>query len=55
VRRRRVLDRDGIDIAPHLTQFLLDEAALFARERTRDRADVIVDGTGARAPEIRPG
>ena len=44
VRMRRGLDRDGDDFAPHWEQWATDEAVLFARERTRQRADVVVDG-----------
>ena len=32
---------------------MADERALFARERIRERADVVVDGTGARPPVVR--
>jgi hypothetical protein len=46
VRMRRGLDRDGEAFAPHWEQWASDEAALFARERTRDRADLVVDSTG---------
>ena len=45
VRMRRGLDRDGEAFAPHWEQWASDEAALFARERTRDRADLVVDST----------
>jgi hypothetical protein len=41
----RGIERDGDAFAPHWEQWAKDEAALFARERTRERADVIVDGT----------
>ena len=47
VRLRRGLERDGDAFAPHWEQWAADEAALFARERTRERADVVVDGTRA--------
>lgn len=46
VRMRRGLERDGDAFAPHWERWAQDEAALFARERTRERADVVVDGTG---------
>jgi uridine kinase len=46
VRMERGLDRDGDAFAPHWEQWARDEADLFARERTRERADVRIDGTG---------
>lgn len=46
LRMRRGLDRDGEVFAPHWEQWAADEALLFARERTRERADVVVDGSG---------
>lgn len=42
VRRARGLARDGDDFAPHWQQWAADEAALFARDRTRDHADLVV-------------
>lgn len=45
VRLRRGLDRDGDAFAPHWEQWAHDEDELFARERTRERADLRVDGT----------
>ena len=44
-RLRRGLERDGDAFAPHWEQWARDEQDLIARERTRDRADVVVDGT----------
>jgi uridine kinase len=44
-RLRRGLERDGDAFAPHWEQWARDEQDLFAREHTRERADVIVDGT----------
>ena len=44
-RLRRGLERDGDTFAPHWEKWASDEDELFARERTRQRADVIVDGT----------
>lgn len=41
VRRARALARDGDDFAPHWEQWAADEAALHARERTRERADLV--------------
>jgi hypothetical protein len=37
----------------HWRQFMIDERALFARDRSHERADVLVDGTGVRAPVLR--
>ncbi|MBV9830546.1 MAG: 4-amino-4-deoxy-L-arabinose transferase [Marmoricola sp.] len=45
VRLRRGLERDGDAFAPHWEQWARDEEALFERERTRERADLVVDGT----------
>jgi uridine kinase len=42
----RSVVRDGEALRPRLLQWMRDEDTLLARERTRDRADVIVDGTG---------
>jgi len=44
LRMERGLARDGDAFAPHWEQWARDEADLFARERTRERADVVVDG-----------
>ncbi len=48
LRLRRGIDRDGEAFAPHWEQWARDETELFTRERTRERADVIVDGTAPR-------
>jgi len=45
LRMERGLARDGDDFAPYWEQWAADEADLFAKEGTRERADVIVDGT----------
>ena len=45
LRMRRGLERDGDAFAPHWEQWAADEDALFAREQTRARADVVIDGT----------
>ena len=42
-RMRRGLERDGDTFAPHWEQWAADEAELFAREGTRERADLVVD------------
>ena len=44
-RMRRGLDRDGDAFAPHWEQWARDEEAVFTREQTRARADLLVDGT----------
>ena len=44
VRRTRGLERDGAAVAAHWDRFVRDETALFAREDTRDRADLVLDG-----------
>lgn len=44
-RMRRGIERDGDAFAPYWEKWADDEAGLFAREQTRERADVVVDGT----------
>jgi uridine kinase len=44
LRMERGLARDGDAFAPYWTQWAADEAAVFAREQTRERADVHIDG-----------
>jgi uridine kinase len=44
VRKGRALTRDGDVFAPYWEQWAADEARVLAREGTRDRADVVVDG-----------
>jgi len=44
VRMERGIARDGDAFAPHWRQWAADEAAVFVRERTRERADVHIDG-----------
>ena len=46
LRLRRCVDRDGEGLRDRLVRWMADEQELFARERTRQRADVLVDGTG---------
>ncbi len=46
MRVARGIARDGEAVLPKWLQWMHDEDALFARERTRRRADVVVDGTG---------
>jgi len=53
LRLERGLARDGEEMREHWLQFVEDERALFAAEGTRERADVVVDGTGRTAPLLR--
>ena len=46
LRLRRGMARDGEAMRPQWLAWMEDEQALFSRERTRARADAIVDGTG---------
>jgi uridine kinase len=48
VRLTRGLDRDGAHLRDHWEAWRDREEAMFARERTRERADVVVDGLGRR-------
>lgn len=45
VRLQRGLTRDGEHLRDHWLQFLADEQQVHERDRTRERADVVVDGT----------
>jgi hypothetical protein len=58
LRRTRGLARDGEALAPYWDAFVPDEDRLHARERTRERADVLVDGvsgaTRSRDEAARP-
>ncbi len=47
LRLRRGLERDGAGLRERWEQWMADEDDLFAREGTAQRADVLVDGTGA--------
>lgn len=51
LRRERGLTRDGEAIAPQWDGWMRQEDAHFAGQRTADRADVLVDGTGGRSAE----
>ena len=53
LRLARGMARDGWAMEPRWRQFMLDETAMFDRDRTRERADVLVDGTGATPPVVR--
>jgi uridine kinase len=51
LRMARGLERDGAALAEHWEQWARDEEALFAREHTRQRADLILDGrVGSASP-----
>jgi uridine kinase len=45
VRKKRALDRDGETFAPHWDAWAAQEDAMLARERTPDRADLVVSVT----------
>jgi hypothetical protein len=44
LRLERGVARDGPGVAEHWAQWTHDEQAVFVRERTRERADVVLDG-----------
>ena len=44
VRKKRTLDRDGDTFAPYWDMWAAQEDAMLARERTPERADVVIDG-----------
>jgi uridine kinase len=46
LRLARGIERDGQQVLPRWLVWMDDEDYMFARERTRQRADVVVDGTG---------
>ncbi|MBM7787412.1 nucleoside/nucleotide kinase family protein [Tenggerimyces flavus] len=49
VRYRRAIERDGEGFRPYWDAWAADEDLHFARERTAERADVVVDGDSALA------
>lgn len=53
LRLARGLERDGPQVREHWLTWMEDEEAVHAREHTRERADVLVDGTGASPPVLR--
>ena len=53
LRLERGLARDGADAREHWLTWMADEAAHFARERTRERADVRLDAFGGAASPSR--
>lgn len=54
LRLARGLARDGVHMEPEWREFMPAEREIFARDRTFERADVLVDGTGRRPPVLRP-
>jgi uridine kinase len=52
LRLARGLERDGPELMPHWQRWLVAERRLHAREGTRERADVVVDGSGRSAPGV---
>jgi uridine kinase len=48
VRKKRALDRDGATYAPHWDMWAAQEDAMLARERTPERADLVIGGTALR-------
>ncbi|GEL94190.1 uridine kinase [Cellulomonas composti] len=50
LRLERGLDRDGDEARPQWLQWIRDEAEHFVRERTRERADIALDGFGRMTP-----
>lgn len=50
LRLRRGVERDGDAFAPHWERWARQEATLFARDRTRERADLRVDGRDGSVP-----
>lgn len=52
LRLARGIERDGEGLREQWDAWMHDEADLFARERTEERADVLVDGTGQHPPTV---
>jgi uridine kinase len=52
VRKKRALDRDGETFAPYWDYWAAQEDAMLARERTPERADVLIDATNGNV--LRP-
>jgi uridine kinase len=52
-RRQRALDRDGETFAPHWDRWAAQEDAMLARERTPERAGLVIAGTGDSAAAAR--
>jgi hypothetical protein len=52
LRMARSLERGGVGVAGNWQQWAVDEQDVFTRERTRERADVLLDGrVGSLGPE----
>lgn len=54
LRLDRGIARDGSELQAQWRGWMRDEDELYAREGTAARADIIVDGTGATPPTVRP-
>ena len=52
IRKKRALDRDGQTFAPHWDQWAAHEDAMLARERTPDRADMVIRSGSLAAPPV---
>jgi uridine kinase len=52
LRLARGLERDGVELMPQWRRWLVAEQQLHDRERTRERAHVVVDGTVRSAPRV---
>jgi hypothetical protein len=53
LRLGRSLERDGEQIRPHLLRWSAQEQALFTRQRTRGRADLVVEEAGTPRQRVR--
>lgn len=53
VRKRRALSRDGATFAPYWDMWAAQEDALLARERTQDRADLVITAAAVRRSRRR--
>ncbi|GEP38556.1 hypothetical protein NPS01_22190 [Nocardioides psychrotolerans] len=52
LRLTRGVARDGVRLQEQWRRWMVDEARHFAREGTRERADLAVDGTGVELPRV---
>ena len=50
VRKKRALDRDGDTFSPYWDVWAAQEDAMLARERTPDRADIVIDAITRHTP-----
>lgn len=55
LRLARGMARDGEQMRRHWLEWMDDEDILFAQERTWERADFVVDGSGEADPVVVPG